>query len=90
LKWWYPAWARDDWFSQAVEVTAERGHIDMISQLVEAGVDFEDCIGIHGGALEEAVFKGYENKSSNFSSQQVRQSISQQSRQPSMEGMKTS
>lgn len=59
-KWWYPAWARDECFSKAVEVAAEGGHIDVVGRLIKAWVNFGGYTSIHRGALEAAFFKGYE------------------------------
>lgn len=68
FKWWYPAWARDEYFSQAIDVAAEGGYFEIVSQLIAAGVNLSyyegiysiHVSGIYGGALEAAVFKGHE------------------------------
>jgi hypothetical protein len=64
FKWWYPAWARDDYYSKAVEVAAEGGHSETVSRLIKVNLGYGifNCLttGIYGGALEAAVFKGHD------------------------------
>ncbi|KAL9616300.1 MAG: hypothetical protein Q9160_008813 [Pyrenula sp. 1 TL-2023] len=58
-KWWLPAWGRDDFSAEALEVAVEGGHLEIVTQLLKAGASFGRSTGVHGGPLEAAVFKGY-------------------------------
>ncbi|KAL9112035.1 MAG: hypothetical protein Q9227_003655 [Pyrenula ochraceoflavens] len=59
-KWWFPAWARDDYSATALEVATEGGHFATVLRLLEAGAPFESSTGVYGGPLEASVFKGKE------------------------------
>jgi ankyrin repeat protein len=58
--WWLPSWARDDYSSKTIEVAAEEGHREIVRRLLffKYRRDYTGN-GVHGGALEAAVFKNH-------------------------------
>ena len=57
--WWYPAWARGEDSTPAIEAAVEGGHTEAVELLLEKGAEFGLTSGIHSSSLEAAVFKGH-------------------------------
>jgi ankyrin repeat protein len=59
--WWAPTWARRESRAHAIEVAAEAGYRDIVSNLIEAGASLAYTGGLHGSPLEAAIFKGHKD-----------------------------
>ena len=59
--WWAPTWARRESRAHAIEVAAEAGYRDIVSNLIKAGASLTDTGGLHGSPLEAAIFKGHKD-----------------------------